>query len=118
MMIKVQNPKIISLETLEEENKLLKEEIQALRERIAGLEKRLGLNSQNSSKPPSTDGFKKPPRTQSLRKKSGRKSGGQFGHQGYTLEAVSKPDQIVEHKPPHNCPQCGYDVSGAKKSSG
>ena len=45
-------------------------EIAALKARIAELERRLGLNSSNSGKPPSSDGLKKPPRparTQSLR---------------------------------------------------
>ena len=64
------------IQTLEQEN-------QALRERIAELERRLGLNSDNSSKPPSSDGLrKKQKRTQSLRSKSKRSSGGQKGHDG------------------------------------
>jgi Family of unknown function (DUF6444) len=36
-------------------------EIAALRARSAELERRLGLNSSNSGKPPSSDGLKKPP---------------------------------------------------------
>ncbi len=45
--------------------------------RIAALEKRLSKNSRNSSKPPSSDGLSKPPRTTSLREKGKHKSGGQ-----------------------------------------
>lgn len=103
--------------TLEEQAqriRALEKENQELRQRIAELERRLGLNSQTSSKPPSTDGFKKPLRTQSLRTKSENKSGGQKGHQGYTLEAVSKPDKIVKHETPACCGECGCDISQEK----
>jgi transposase len=48
-------------------------EMAALRAQIAELQRRLGLNSSNSGKPPSSDGLKKPPRTSSLRQPSGKK---------------------------------------------
>jgi|GEM_PF-4358350 len=61
----------------------LEAENQALRNRLAEIERRLGLNSQTSSKPPSSDGFGKAQRrTQSLRGKSKRASGGQLEHAG------------------------------------
>jgi transposase len=110
-MIKEQDLKIIALE---KENQVLKKQVQALQEKIAELEKRLGLNSQNSSKPPSTDGLKKPPRTQSLRQKTGQKSGGQLGHQGFTLSPVAQPDKIIKHQPPQSCDKCGCDVQSEK----
>jgi transposase len=92
----------------------LEQENQALRARIAELERRLGLDSQTSSKPPSSDGLKKAPRTKSLRTPSGKKSGGQKGHLGYSLEAVSNPDQIVTHEPSLSCRECGCDLSTEK----
>jgi transposase len=57
-------------------------EMAALQARIAELERRLGLNSSNSGKPPSSDGLKKPVRVSSLRQSSGKQPGGQKGHSG------------------------------------
>ncbi len=50
---------ITEVSQLKEENKLLKEENKLLKEENQKLKVQLGLNSSNSSKPPSTDGFKK-----------------------------------------------------------
>ena len=81
-------------------------EIATLKARLAELERRLGLNSSNSGKPPSSDGLKKPPRVSSLREDSGKPSGGQPGHKGGTLRQVAEPDQIVDHHP-SACSGCG-----------
>jgi transposase len=75
---------------------------------IQELRDQLAKNSQNSGKPPSSDGLKKP-RTRSLRKKSGRRSGGQKGHQGHTLEMVEQPDHIQVYEAP-TCSHCATDL--------
>ena len=81
--------------------------IAELRSRIADLERRLGLNSGNSSKPPSSDGLKKnPSRVSSLRDRSGKKPGGQQGHPGKTLCRIETPDAAIDHFPPA-CAGCG-----------
>jgi len=92
----------------------LERENKALREKIAELERRLGINSETSSKPPSSDGLKAKKRTKSLREKGKRKSGGQKGHLGQTLEQVEKADHIINHQPICKCVECGYDVSAVE----
>jgi transposase len=78
-----------------------------LREEIRVL--KAGKNSQNSSIPPSVD-LKRV--TKSLRETSGKKTGGQIGHAGKTLEFKAIPDLIEEHKPPF-CTVCGNDLGSA-----
>ena len=80
-------------------------EIQSLRDQLA-------KNSQNSGKPPSSDGLKKP-RTRSLRKKSGRNSGGQRGHQGHTLKMVAEPNHVEVHEI-SICPHCATELASVK----
>ena len=73
---------------------------QSLMLRIEALEQRLGMNSTNSSKPPSSDGYTKPkPKPKSLREKTGKKTGGQQGHPGTTLTPKEVPDIVVAHEP-------------------
>ena len=79
------------------------EEILELKKRIKALEDRLGQNSSNSNKPPSTDW---PIKQRSLRGKSGRSPGGQKGHKGHNLKMVEVPDSTVVHKV-SACGKCG-----------
>ena len=82
------------------------EELAQARERIAELEARLRQTPRNSSKPPSSQGLDKPPPRRSLRKRTGRKPGGQDGHEGSTLAQVPRPDREVRHEP-GRCGRCG-----------
>ena len=89
--------KVSKLETknqsLETKNQSLETKNQELEEKLKKYINERSKDSQNSSKPPSTDGFKK--KTKSLRNKSERKSGGQKGHKGSTLEIQENPDFII-----------------------
>ena len=81
---------------------------------VAELRARLGQNSRNSSKPPSSDGYSKPPanksKKRSLRRRSGRKPGGQPGSAGHHLERREVPDEERVH-PLTRCEDCGGDLS-------
>jgi transposase len=74
--------------------------------RIEERERRLAKESQNSSKPPSSDGYK---RKGKKRPSSGKATGGQAGHRGHTLERVETPDQVVIHRP-SQCEACQCDL--------
>jgi transposase len=90
-------------------------ELARAQERVAELEARLKQTPRNSSKPPSSEGLAKPaPR--SLRKKTGRRPGGQQGHKGQTLMQVARPDQEVRHEPCW-CGWCGAGLAGRPVTS-
>lgn len=91
----------MQIRQLEEKNRLLEQ-------RVSDLENRLAKNSSNSGKPPSSDGLNK--KTRSLRGKSGKRPGGQPGHQGRSLLAVDNPDHVVTHTPAH-CENCNSSLS-------
>ena len=85
-----------------------------LEERVKSLEEKLNKNSQNSSKPPSTDNFAHEiPKPKSQRVKSSKKVGGQEGHIGTTLTMVDNPDETEIYKI-EKCKKCGIDQRDIK----
>src|SRR5258707_14101136 len=101
----VKDERIVELEALVARQKLQNEQLLAvnaeLRARVQELEARLAKDSHNSSKPPSSDGLRREARkTKSLRRRSGKATGGQLGHRGETRHLVAAPDQVVENRPP------------------
>ena len=100
-----------SILSQKEEIDQLRQQLTALATEQAQLRERIGRNSRNSSKPPSSDsqGFKPPTR----RRGSGRKQGGQQGHPGAGPELlqVEQCDAVEEHYPEH-CRRCGAHLQG------
>lgn len=87
--------------------------IETLLTRIKSLEARLKSDSSTSSKPPSSDGYRKKPTPVSLRTPGKKPSGGQKGHPGYTLQQVDTPTRVISHTP-ETCPHCLTSLSDAK----
>ena len=76
---------------------------------LKDLQARLSKNSRNSGKPPSSDGYNKPNRTNSLRKSGQNPNGGQLGHTGHTPERSETPDHTETYKP-GECAECGTSL--------
>ncbi len=89
---------LLELEELKKENALLRQEIVELKSQI-------NSNSKNSSRPPSSDGYRKTT-SPALPKTNKGVQGGQKGHKGDTLRQSNNPDQIVIVKP-SDC-SCGH----------
>lgn len=99
---------IASIGYLQEQVTSLQGVIDAQHERIKTLERQQAKDSHNSSLPPSSDRFVRPPK--SLREKSGQKPGGQRGHRGHHLRQVQTPDEVLTH-PVVCCEYCHHDLS-------
>ncbi len=92
---------------LERELSVQQEQMSQLAEQVKALQERLAKDSHNSHLPPSSDRFSRQPK--SLRKKSGKKPGGQEGHRGKTLLFSPCPDEVIVH-PVERCEQCQADL--------
>lgn len=109
-----------TVQDLSDDNARLNRRVEALNVENADLRKRLSKyedpqppkNSGNSSVPPSKEsmGDEIKRRTSSLREKSGRKSGGQPGHEGNTRKMSEQPDE-TENIQPNYCRECGRELS-------
>lgn len=109
-----------TVKDLSDDNARLNRRVEALNVENADLRKRLSKyedpqppkNSSNSSVPPSKEsmGDEIKRRTSSLREKSGRKSGGQPGHEGNTRKMSEQPDE-TENIQPNYCCECGRELS-------
>jgi transposase len=70
-------------------------ELEKLQSENSALRGIIKQNSSNSSKPPSSDGFKK---IHNSRAPTGKKAGGQVGHKGYVPKLYEKPTVVIEIK--------------------
>jgi transposase len=98
------------LADLEAEFSRLQAENARLQTENAELRRRLEQNSQNSHKPPSSDGYRKKRVQSALPKGEKRAPGGQVGHKGKTLRQREKPDTVKVHLPEH-CAVCRRVIS-------
>jgi transposase len=97
---------------LRAENAELRVDNAELRIDNAELRARLDSNSQNSNKPPSSDGYKKKTVKPALPKNKGSSQGGQNGHKGHTLQQVEVPDKIVPCTP--GVCTCGHEFESGQ----
>ena len=90
----------------------LRSVVEVLRAEVAELKRQLGQHSRNSSRPPSSDSPFTKLAPKSLRRKGGRRPGGQPGHPGSTLALVDNPNERKRYEPGH-CTGCGASLADA-----
>jgi transposase len=93
-------------------NARLREVVESQAVRIEELERRLGRDSSNSGKPPSSDPIFGKGRDRSARRAGERRPGKQPGSRSATMELVTDPDEWIEC-PPSACVGCGADLADA-----
>jgi transposase len=86
--------------------------IVVLADQVAALQARLGRDSSNSSKPPSSDSPYTKKGNRSLRRSSGARPGKQPGAPGTALRQVDDPDEVVVCELT-DCPDCGASLADA-----
>jgi transposase len=100
---------IRALWPLQQQVRELMAQMAVMQERIKQLEGQLALNSRNSSRPPSSDGLRKPA-PKSLRKGGQRPNGGQTGHEGNTLRQSAHVDETIVHRSASHCSVCQQEL--------
>ena len=93
----------------------LAEQLAKQAEIIKELQAKAAKNSRNSGRPPSSDGYGKANKTESLRKPGKRSNGGQRGHTGNTLNTVESPDHTETHDQAH-CKNCQASLADVEVS--
>ena len=106
------NTQGVHIEALTGQIEALSTQLTAQMARIAELERRLGSDSSNSSKPPSSDPPYRKPQRSSSRTSSGRRPGKQPGAGGSTMPLVDDPNETIVHDA-DCCRGCGADLAGA-----
>ena len=89
-------------------------QLEELRAQVADLAAQVRQSSENSSRPPSSDGLGKPA-PKSLRQKTGRTPGRPKGQPGATMELTDHPDHVIRHEP-LGCRKCGTGLAGARQT--
>jgi transposase len=104
---------VVLVESLGIQVVALAEQLKKQAEAIEELRARLAKDSNNSGKPPSSDGYKKEnaeKRTQSQRIEGQKPNGGQKGHEGKTLKKATQVDKTELHRTHKTCQHCNHSL--------